>query len=176
VLQKRLVSAPFVTVKTVRTLPLGGDEMSIGTSPKLFASSFRTLPGRTWAVFVAPSAGAVEFLYFAIVGLFSSQSGPAGARKTPVALSYDTSSSALICAGSVPDPLVIAGSLARNVAFARPPGVTLPETMSLRAATEKSAACETAMFATNAIPTASPTILVIAAPWCLPSENPSSFC
>jgi hypothetical protein len=85
--QKRKVSAPFVTVYTARTLPVGGAEMSIGVSPKLFADSFNNLPTRIWVVFTEPPVGAVAFLYFAIVGVRSCQPGPAGARNCPLTLS-----------------------------------------------------------------------------------------
>ena len=44
-LQKRLVSAPFVTVNTVRTFPLGGDEMSVGMTKFYRVSCFREIGG-----------------------------------------------------------------------------------------------------------------------------------
>jgi hypothetical protein len=61
--------------------------MSMGVSPKLFAVSFATFPGRICVVLTDPVVGADEFRYFAIVGLLKSQFDPAGATHCPAALS-----------------------------------------------------------------------------------------
>jgi hypothetical protein len=61
--------------------------MSIGVSPKLFASSFASFAGRICVVLTEPPVGAVEFLYLAIVAELSCQLAPAGASHWPLTLS-----------------------------------------------------------------------------------------
>src|SRR5678815_2441920 len=92
--------------------------MSIGVSPRLFATSFTSFVGLMTETLVEPSVGAVLFTYFATDSLLTSQSDPWGARNAPAALSYETSSCALICVGSVPLPFVTARSFATKTAFA----------------------------------------------------------
>jgi len=116
--QWRLVSASLVTVYTTRTPLVGAAEMSISASPRLFATSFINLDGLITATFVDPPVGASLFTYLAIVDLLTSHPGPCGARKTPLALSYETSSSALIKEVSMPLPFVTPESFATKTAFA----------------------------------------------------------
>jgi hypothetical protein len=92
--------------------------MSIGVSPRLFAASLISFVGLMTDTFVDPPVGAGLFTYFATVSLLTSQPAPWGARNAPAALSYETSSWALIWDASVPLPLVINRSLATNTAFA----------------------------------------------------------
>jgi hypothetical protein len=61
--------------------------MSIGVSPRLFATSLTSFVGLMTETLVAPPVGANLFTYFATVSLLTSQPGPCGARKAPAALS-----------------------------------------------------------------------------------------
>jgi len=138
--QCRLVSAPLVTVYTARTLPLGAVEMSIGVSPRLLATSFASLVGLITDTLTEPPVGAALFTYFATVLLLTSQPEPWGARNAPLALSYETSSWALICVTSVPVPLVTPASFAMKTAFALLARVSLSRMTSFLPMIEMSAA------------------------------------
>jgi hypothetical protein len=99
--------------------------MSIGTSPRLLATSLTRCVGLITVTLVAPPVGALLFEYFATVLLLTSQPVPCGARNAPLVLSYDTSSRALICVGSVPLPFVTPVSLATKTALALEARVSL---------------------------------------------------
>jgi hypothetical protein len=152
--QNRLVSAPLVTVYTTRTSLLGGAEMLIGTSPRLFATSLTKCVGLITVTLVAPPVGAVLFEYFATVDLLTSHSGPCGARNAPLVLSYDTSSCALIIAGSVPLPFVTPASLATKTALALEARVSLSMITSFLPMIGMSAALAAPAPMTTASPTA----------------------
>lgn len=138
--QSRLVSAPFTTVYTARTSPLGGCEMSIGESPRLFPTSLTSLVGLITETLVAPPVGAVLFTYLATVSLLTSQLAPCGARNAPEALSYEMSSCALIWLASVPLPFTTEASLATNTALALDAATILSTMTSLLPTIEMSAA------------------------------------
>ena len=114
-IEQYVVSNPFdesVIRYAVRTVPVGCepcDAMSRGTSPRLLAESLMS-PGLMAVDFVAPPAGAVEFLYCALIGgLTTHFGGPAGHTNFPevlgsVRLSYWTSSVTPIVVASAPPP------------------------------------------------------------------------
>ena len=114
--------------------------MSMGVSPRLLATSFTSFVGLRTVTLVEPPVGASRFTYFATVSLLTSQSDPWGARNAPKALSYETSSCALIWAGSVPVPFVIAISFATNTALALDASTVLSTMISFLPVIEMSAA------------------------------------
>jgi hypothetical protein len=59
--------------------------MSIGVSPRPFATSLISFAGLMSVTRVTPPVGAARFRYFATVALLRSQPDPCDARKAPLA-------------------------------------------------------------------------------------------